>query len=303
MKCADPKPMTITRKDGTKFRTTVPCGKCIACLHNKAQDWFFRLNEEFKKCESAYFITLTYDDACLPMFVKHIDEVSGKDVFKYICRFSEVIKLSSGCVYGAYKKDIQLFLKRLRKDIQPFKVRYFVVSEYGPQTCRPHYHMILFDFPRKLDINKHIEKTWLHGFYQCSELNEARIRYTVKYTMNSLVNPEELPKPFLLCSKGLGVSYLDSRNIAYHEKSMRSTVDLGDVHIRLPRYLKEKIFTEEELRELSEEEQRRKKRVYRMEQISQKLDEDKFFKEFEDKKKAEEAARLRAIKSAKKRMF
>lgn len=41
-------------------------------------------------------------------------------------------------------RDVQLWLKRLRKAVAPRKIRYFVVGEYGDQTERPHYHAIIF---------------------------------------------------------------------------------------------------------------------------------------------------------------
>lgn len=43
-------------------------------------------------------------------------------------------------------KDLQLFLKRLRK-AYPQPLRFFAVGEYGDRTWRPHYHAALFGFP------------------------------------------------------------------------------------------------------------------------------------------------------------
>lgn len=42
------------------------------------------------------------------------------------------------------KRDLQLFMKRLRKS-QPQKVRFYACGEYGETTLRPHYHVILFN--------------------------------------------------------------------------------------------------------------------------------------------------------------
>lgn len=35
-------------------------------------------------------------------------------------------------------------MKRLRKYLEPVKVRFFACGEYGDNTYRPHYHLILF---------------------------------------------------------------------------------------------------------------------------------------------------------------
>lgn len=41
-------------------------------------------------------------------------------------------------------EDFQLFMKRLRKQIGPKKVKYFMAGEYGDERLRPHYHVLLF---------------------------------------------------------------------------------------------------------------------------------------------------------------
>lgn len=68
------------------------------------------------------------------------------------------------------KKDVQNFLKRLRWRISNLpkitkdesKIRYYISSEYGPTTLRPHYHGILFfDSKKILDkIKSLIVSSW-----------------------------------------------------------------------------------------------------------------------------------------------
>lgn len=103
----------------------VPCGKCVGCARDKARVWTVRNYHEMQQHNKACFITLTYADAP--------PELS--------------------------QRDVQLFLKRLRKQI---KFRYFLTGEYGEKTHRPHYHMILYghDFQEHKNKYEIDEKLW-----------------------------------------------------------------------------------------------------------------------------------------------
>lgn len=106
------------------------------------------------------------------------------------------------------KRDIQLFLKRLRKaheshrgQMQPIK--YYAVGEYGGITGRPHYHIILFNADIEL-----IQDAWQNGQVHYGKVSGASVGYTLKY----MTKPSRIPmhrnddrtKEFSLMSKGLG---------------------------------------------------------------------------------------------------
>lgn len=44
-------------------------------------------------------------------------------------------------------RDTELWLKRLRKAVEPLKLRYFLCGEYGDANDRPHYHAVVFGLP------------------------------------------------------------------------------------------------------------------------------------------------------------
>ena len=52
------------------------------------------------------------------------------------------------------KSDLQKFFKRLRKKTHE-KISYYAVGEYGDNTQRPHYHIILFNA-----IPRIVEAAW-----------------------------------------------------------------------------------------------------------------------------------------------
>lgn len=44
-------------------------------------------------------------------------------------------------------KHLQNWLKRLRAQVAPLRIRFYGCGEYGDQTERPHYHVALFGYP------------------------------------------------------------------------------------------------------------------------------------------------------------
>lgn len=98
----------------------LPCGNCIGCRLERSRQWAVRLVHEKRFHDESSFITLTYAQEHLPrdgsLNVKHFQD----------------------------------FMKRLRKSIEPKKVRFFHAGEYGERKGRPHYHAIIFgeDFRR-----------------------------------------------------------------------------------------------------------------------------------------------------------
>lgn len=151
------------------------------------------------------------------------------------------------------KRDVQLFMKRLRKahvNINwPYKISYFLVGEYGGKTRRPHYHAIMFD----VDINL-VDKVWadMYGAIHCGTVTGASVGYTLKYMMKDSRVPEHknddrVPE-FQLMSKKLGACYINDRTIAWHRDDIlnRYYMPLEDKKLSVPRYYQKYISTQEE---------------------------------------------------------
>lgn len=230
MQCLSPISITDPRFGNPKIRVTVPCGKCYACLSRRRHDWCFRLKQELKISTSAFFITLTYDDEHLP-------------------RNSDGVPI-------VVKRDVQLFFKRLRKAIYPQKIRYFAVSEYGTENLRPHYHVILFNFPFTFNLDTTLRECWNLGFVSVGDVNGASINYVCKYCL-AYTDVEDFPaRPFMLCSRrpAIGSNYSSNDAIVrYHKLTKHDyVVDDGGYKSAMPRYYREKIFSPFERYSLSE---------------------------------------------------
>lgn len=206
----------------------VPCtNKCPDCKARRAAWWSFRLMVEEKVCSSAYFITLTYDTEFVPI---------TRNGFKTVT-----------------KRDPQLFFKKLRK-YNPVGIKYYLAAEYGSNTYRPHYHVILFNCSEKS-----IVQAWSQGNVWYGTVSGASVGYTLKYISKSSriplhINDDRVPE-FGLMSKGLGKSYLTDAMLKWHTDDLynRMYCNLTDGRkIAMPRYFRKKIYTEAELEEIGE---------------------------------------------------
>lgn len=201
-------------------------------------DWAFRLDKEKSASTSALFITLTYAQEYLPLDKNGLAHVS--------------------------KRDCQNFLKRLRKYVSQrvpedyTKLRFYLSSEYGPETHRPHYHMLLFNFPiYDIEPYETIFKCWNMGLVQVGALRDGGAAYAAKYIMHPYDDlPPTLTRPFALMSRrpGIGFGYVTETIKKYFNQNETFLATLnGGRRVPLPRYLRQKIFDEETLHRLSRE--------------------------------------------------
>lgn len=221
----------------------VPCGKCILCRDKKAREWECRAMCESQTSSSMpYFITLTYNDRCLPR-------------------------------NGVRKGAAQRFMKRLRINFERYtgqkhNIRFFLCSEYGSKTGRPHYHALLWNMPilqqnHILDI---IEKSWSfsvskeyydkvpddldqykrpiykfyddekdtyrcrYGYVYCSEITQGRVRYCMKYMRKDNEVPKGMKDIFFLSSRrgGLGKEWIMQFCDEYRNNPQYTNIQLYD---------------------------------------------------------------------------
>ena len=197
----------------------IPCGCCVGCRSDRARDWTTRCIIESRQHDFNYFVTLTYADKALP----HVNGVPS------LC-----------------KKDLQNFMKRFRKSFGD--VRFFACGEYGDNTKRPHYHLILFcDRPFKLirygnNVYKSplIQDTWRFGLHEVSVADSGCMAYVSGYCVKKLKSDlEGFPvPPFLQMSRRPGIGALNFDPEEY--KEIRVYLDLGKT-ASLPRFLRGKL--------------------------------------------------------------
>lgn len=148
---------------------TVPfgCGQCLPCRINRRRQWMWRQYLESLCHEGNSFLTLTYSDNNLP---------SGANLEQNV---------------------VSRFIRSLRDEIRPRRIRYFAVGEYGETTSRPHYHVSLFGMspftvvsggPRYKTLSALVSERWDRGFSQTAEFNELTAQYISGYVVKKLTD-------------------------------------------------------------------------------------------------------------------
>lgn len=164
------------------FALEFPCGRCLNCRINRAEEWSTRILLELEdRTQTGDFVTLTFDDkkSC-PLLTQALS-----------------------------KRVLQLYFKRLRKAGN--KLKYFACGEYGEKLGRAHYHAIII----RGEDQPNYEKHWPWGNVKIGTVTHASARYCTGYLTKSNTIPPGKNRwpPFQLQSQGMGKKWAqDLRN-------------------------------------------------------------------------------------------
>lgn len=197
----------------------VPCGKCAECKMDHARDWSYRvLMEVATSSKPCHFLTLTY---ALPV--------------------------------KPNKKDLQAFMKRLRKRLGN-GIRFFACGERGEKNKRFHYHVILFncdlkdlylvDSVNRLYASDVVSECWPYGIHVIGEVTTKSAAYVARYTNKK--TEDEMGFINMSRRPGIGYNFLASRKWCFDLDYIPMLLD-GELHrLTPPRYM-EKIFPDIDL--------------------------------------------------------
>lgn len=260
-------------KDGRDI--IVPCGKCDGCLLHAANEWSMRCGMEIEGSPATIFFSFGYTNKYLPKlypmrspsdgsivgwFSDHPDNVRFDSV-KDVQRSDGIVidypyhpldvtnwdNVGSPVIPYCSKRDIQLYLKLLRKDLidEGFEVkdkkrgliRYFIISEVGPTTHRPHGHGLLFCASKEISsylLEGSLYKNWQmclsDRFEPYAHLCDSGARgYVTQY----ITSFSDLPRvfvenkevrPFRLSSKSPAVGYIEQDEKEVFESVSRGVI-------------------------------------------------------------------------------
>lgn len=211
-----------------------PCGQCVPCRINRKRLWTHRILLETKCHPYSAFVTLTYDDENLP---------------------------HGGTLDPDHARD---WLKRFRKAVEPQRVRYYLVGEYGEKSGRPHYHAAIFGYAgcyhgrtRRLEsccpTCEVVRKSWGMGRVDVGIVESASAQYLAGYTVKKMTRHDdprlegkhpEFARMSLKPGIGLGMmDELASTCIQYNlvRVDVPYSVRHGPVEMPLGRYLRQQL--------------------------------------------------------------
>lgn len=233
---------------------SLPCGQCLGCRIDRTRDWANRMVLEASYYERNCFITLTYDDEHIPKSSYRLED--GNEYTSYTLR----------------KRDLQLFMKRLRRVTDVYdsdgkvtdesKIRFYACGEYGSKTMRPHYHIIVFNwFPVKTELHHRdmrgfyyytseiLSRLWPFGIHLVTSLSWETCAYTARYVTKKLGNKDRdlydifnLEREFSLMSRkpGLARRYYEDHKHEIYELDKPYIISLSEkkepLKFKPPRY-------------------------------------------------------------------
>lgn len=245
----------ITSKFALTEFVEIPCGQCIECRLQRSRRWADRCMLELGYHDSSYFLTLTYDNEHIPKNPLY-DEETG-----------EVYAENATLV----KKDLQDFMKRLRRAYEykgyDNKLRFFACGEYGSQTLRPHFHIIVFGL--KLDDlvlykrnfngdnlynSAFISKLWKKGFSVIGDVTWQSCAYVARYIMKKHLGKDSdfydiynIEPEFTLMSRKPGIArqyYDEHKDELFYQDFVSIPTKDGGKKVYPPPYY-EKLFEED----------------------------------------------------------
>ena len=213
---------------------TIPCGHCIGCRLKYSRTWADRCMLEASYHTDNVFLTLTYDDDHLPD------------------------PLHDSPIHPLEKRQLQLFLKRLRKRFSDQKIRYFACGEYGGASMRPHYHLILFglklsdikllyknDDQFRYYTSDSIHDCWPYGYHIITSVNWDTCAYVARYIVKkqygaaaSVYDDYNFPPEFTLMSRkpGIGRQFYDDHKEELYVDEIYFSTEKGARIIRPNKY-------------------------------------------------------------------
>ena len=222
----------------------IPCGTCAGCRMDKSREWADRCTLEALMCppDSCWFVTLTIDDLHMEQY-RVFEKADGTIVD------GDIFTLEDSLLTNFKKK----LLAQYDYEYSHKGVKFFACGEYGGQSHRPHFHILLFNAPLK-DIDfwsyhhvgpykipifrsKFIESKWKLGYVWIERFDWNNAAYVARYTQKkaglltrdaekTYIDNGLLPEFIRMSRKpGIGVSFFEKNIDKFYKPCYREVYD------------------------------------------------------------------------------
>lgn len=163
----------------------LPCGQCIECRLKYSREWALRLCCENAVAQNALFITLTYNDENVPLNDFGMSTLVPDH-------------------YSKFMKDLRNHCHR-RYGVDG--IRFFCAGEYGNETKRAHFHLIIFNLPEQIHnelmfyranfngdplyTSETLQKLWNRGYVVVAPFSFRTAAYVARYVTKKLKGTEK----------------------------------------------------------------------------------------------------------------
>lgn len=257
--------------DIRKKAVPIGCGRCMVCRKQRARGWQIRLMEDVRQNKNGINVTLTFSNETIIKLKKECEDkitrveigakkVKWKDGYRWV---KEYRKVKSKNIITGYQLDnaiaklgMKRFLERWRKEYGK-SVRHWLVTELGHNgTENIHMHGIIWTDKGIEKIRKHWQDfVWPRENWDIRRnyVSERTVNYMIKYIYKMDSDHREY-SPIILNSAGIGKGYLDridcKENMYKGEDTKESYTSRTGHEMAMPKYLRNKIYSEEEREEL-----------------------------------------------------
>lgn len=137
------------------------------------------------------------------------------------------------------RKDFQLFMKRLRKQIKLItdeKIHSFVVGEYSPKHFRPHFHFLLFFDSDKLaeNIGRFVRSCWQFGRVDVSSSRGDAESYVAGYVNSFSCLPYHLGQNAKISPFSRFSNHFGERCFLDASEALRDSVSKSETPVLAP---------------------------------------------------------------------
>lgn len=250
----------ISRKDREKFRTQIQniYGNYLRTINSvpvNAVDRVLDVNTDqsnafdFDEYEGDYYTEQSLED-------EHEEKVVMLDLFEEVVEDEkdEDLSVLEDCEFdysgfrerpimmfnSVRKKDVQDWIKRarqrrkrlaLKNDEPEQKFTFFITSEYGPRTLRPHYHGVLFGLSAEDSNDMKIDWMRHHGrkiSWDNVDLSKGDMSYCAKYCSKGFYEHPLCSRDFFYCKPlSINNSSLNIRPFTeYHSKHYERCIEI-----------------------------------------------------------------------------